>query len=67
MGLYLGQPRSAAVVTEENCVVYGLTAQALTRMERNDPAAAAAFHRFMACLLAERLANTNQTLRAVLD
>jgi len=67
MGLYLQQARSASVVADAPTVVHRLTAEALDRMEHSDPAAAAALHRFMAHLLAERLANTNKTLQALLD
>jgi len=67
IGLYLRQVRSASVVADEPTVVHRLTAEALERMERNAPDAAAALHKFIAQMLAERLANTNKTLQALLD
>jgi hypothetical protein len=36
-------------------------------MHREAPATAAAFHRFVASLLAERLAHANATLQALFD
>jgi hypothetical protein len=36
-------------------------------MERDHPGLAAVLHRFMAKLLAERLASTTRTLQSVLD
>jgi len=41
--------------------------QVTARLEQADPALALAFHRFMVCLLAERLTNSTSTLRSVLE
>ena len=46
---------------------YALTVAALQRMDAEHRGYAAALHRFMANLLAERLPHTTQTLQAVLD
>ena len=67
ISMFLGGTRTASVVTNEPCVVYGLTADRLARLEQADPALALAFHRFMVCLLAERLTNSTGTLRSVLE
>jgi len=67
ISLFLGGPRTASVVTNEPCVVYGLTPAALARLEQAEPALALAFHRFMVCLLAERLTNSTSTLRSLLE
>ena len=67
ISLFLGGPRTASVVTNEPCVVYGLTPANLVRLEQADPALALAFHRFMVCLLAERLTNSTGTLRSMLE
>jgi SulP family sulfate permease len=67
MGLYLGRPRSASVVTDQPTRVYCLSLAALERMHREAPATAAAFHRLVATLLVERLAHANATLQALLD
>jgi len=67
ISLLLGGPRTASVVANELCVVYGLSAAALARLEATDPALALAFHRFMVRLLAERLTNSTRTLRSLLE
>jgi len=36
-------------------------------MERNDPDLATLLHRWMVCLLAERVADSNVTIEALLD
>lgn len=67
IGLYIGLPRTASVVAEDSCTVYRLAASALERMEREDADLAAAFHKFVARRLANRLANTTEVLQSVLD
>lgn len=65
VGLYLGGPRTASVLTESPCMIYCLTAEALQELERDQPEVAAAFHRFMVRRLAERLAMASQILGSV--
>jgi SulP family sulfate permease len=67
IGLYLDQQRLASVVTEEPCTIYRLSAEALQKMERENPALAAAFHEFMVRVLAERVTQQNRTLRALVE
>ncbi len=67
MGLYLGAQASASVVTDRPSTVYALSAAQLQRMEGRDPETAAAFHKFIAQLLSERLQGATQTLQALLD
>lgn len=67
VSLYLGETRSASVVTDEPGVAYRLSEEALKRMSERDPDLASAFHRFIAGLMAERLADNNRTLEALLD
>ena len=67
IGLYLGQPRVASVVTEDACVVLRLSAESLQRMQRENPALASAFHEFMVRVLAERVTQQNRTLRALVE
>jgi SulP family sulfate permease len=67
IGLYLGQPRLASVVTEEPCVIARLSADALHRMQKENPALASAFHEFMVRVLAERVTQQNRTLRALVE
>jgi SulP family sulfate permease len=67
IGLYIGLPRTASVVAEDRASVHRLSAAALTRMERDEPDLAAAFHKFIARRLANRLANTTEVLQKVLE
>ena len=55
LGFYLGTQRSAAVVADQPTVAYVLSQETLARMERDDPAAAHAFHRVVVHLLGERV------------
>ncbi len=67
MGLYLGGCASASVITEQPTLVYRLSAENLKQMEETTPKIALAFHKFIAGLLSERLANANDTLQALLS
>lgn len=67
LGLYTGEIRSAHVRAETPCVVYRLTFEGLRRLEIENPEIAAAFHRFMARLLSERLVSTNRAIQALLE
>jgi CRP-like cAMP-binding protein len=67
IGFYLGTRCTASVITNGPSKAYRLTSAALKRMEAERPELAAAPHRFIADLLAERLLRTTQTLEAVLD
>jgi SulP family sulfate permease len=67
MGMYLGTVRTASVVADRPSKVYRLSRSALKEMERNDPGLAAYLHQWMAHLLAERLADNNRTIEALLD
>jgi len=67
MGMYLGNQRTASVVANRRSVVYRLSRNALNKMERNDPKVAALLHQWIARLLAERLAENNRTIEALLD
>ena len=67
LGFYLDLPRTASVVADKPGKAYRLSVASLARMESEQPQLAAALHRFMAYLLAERLVNTTQTLETLLD
>lgn len=67
IGLYLGQQRLASVVTEEPCIIYRLSLEALHKMEQENAALASAFHEFMVRVLAERVTQQNRTLRALVE
>ncbi|MFN2283513.1 MAG: sulfate permease and related transporter, partial [Anaerolineae bacterium] len=67
IGLYLGSQTSAAVVAEEAGTLYYLSSDNLKKMENEAPALAAAFHKFVAQHLSERLAETTEILQALSD
>ena len=56
--LYLGGRRSASVRTTQPSVLYRLSGAALERMTSEAPELAAAFHRFVAAMLADRMVST---------
>ena len=66
MELYMDQPRSASVVAERPSVIHRLTSAGLARMGDETPDLAAAFHKLIARLLAERLDRNNKTMEALL-
>jgi SulP family sulfate permease len=67
MGMYLGNTRTASVVADRPSKVYRLSRNALKEMEKNEPQLAALLHQWIASLLAERLAENNRTIEALLD
>jgi SulP family sulfate permease len=67
IGLYLGRLTTASVVTDQPTTFYRLSADNLARMEETAPEIAAAFHKFIVCLLGERLADANAALEALVD
>ena len=67
LGLYLRIASTASVVTDRESTFYRLTVEALKQMEENDPKIASAFHRFMVEHLGERLVQTNESLKALID
>jgi SulP family sulfate permease len=67
VGLFLGGKRTASVVAEKPCTIYRLSSDSLQRMRRDDPELALAFHRFVVCLLAERLTSTSNMLRGLTE
>ncbi|MHC4198771.1 MAG: cyclic nucleotide-binding domain-containing protein, partial [Planctomycetota bacterium] len=67
VGWYRRLPRSASVVADTPTSVCRLSGRALSSMEKIAPKRVAAFHKFMAGLLAERIAEQNASLRSLLD
>jgi len=67
IGTYLNKPASATVVTDMPCIIYFLSTESLKKMEQDEPAIAASFHKFMAELISQRLVNSNTTLQALLE
>lgn len=66
VSMYIGGVRTASVVAGSPCTCYRLSAGRLSEMERNAPDLAAALHKFLAGLLAERLAGLSRSLDAAL-
>ena len=62
VGVYLDQPATATVVADVPCMLFRMTAKNLKQLEKDDPAVAGGFHRFMAQFLARRLSQTTDTL-----
>jgi SulP family sulfate permease len=67
IGFYLGAERTAAVRADEPTTIYRLSLANLAVMEKNDPAAAATFHRLIAHLLAERAVHLIRAVDALLQ
>jgi SulP family sulfate permease len=64
---YLGLPRSASVVADEDSSAFRITKDALERMRIENAELAVAFHEFMARATAERLAHNTALLESRLD
>ena len=64
---YTGIARTADVVAEVPTVVLRIDRESIARLEAEEPALAAALHRWLATTLAERLADTRGALDALLD
>ncbi len=67
VALYMDRAATASVITSEPSVVYHLSADAIAKMQADEPAVATAFHTFMARLLAERLVHADHRLQGLLD
>ena len=67
VAMYRNAPRTADVITLQRSVLYRLTSDALDRMETESPQAAASLHEWLARQIAERLAENNDTIEALLD
>jgi sulfate permease, SulP family len=65
VAVYLRLPRSASVVADGETTVVRISGEALAEMHRQDPAAAALLHAFMARELAEKLLAATQQLAAI--
>ena len=59
MGLYTDAPRSAAVITDRDAVLFELTEKNLSKMQIESPEIAKALHRYIITLLAERISFSN--------
>ena len=67
MGLYLDAVRAASVIASRPSAVYRLSSDSLKKMHEQDPEVASLLHEWIARLLAERLADNNRTIEALMD
>jgi SulP family sulfate permease len=67
IALYTGATRTADVVTATRSVVLRLSRSSIERIEADDPALAAALHRWLAWTVADRLGDTMRSFDALLD
>ena len=66
IGLYLGEPRTATVVVDNEISGGKLDQQSFRRMWENDPDIARSFDRAVVVLLSRRLSETNRLLTSVM-
>jgi SulP family sulfate permease len=67
IALYLGRPRTADVIAETPSVVLRLSRASIERMEAEEPELAAALHRWIAEVLAERASDSLRVFDALLE
>ncbi|MBI3159714.1 MAG: SLC26A/SulP transporter family protein [Chloroflexi bacterium] len=67
MQVYSGQAASATVITAGPTVVHYLSSERLAQMEKEQPALAIAFHRFIANVIGARLIQQNRALNDLRD
>ena len=65
MGLYRVMPRGASVRVDEPTVVFRLSQATIDQLEREDPALAHAFHKFVIRTLASRLDFANREVASL--
>lgn len=66
LSLYRAGGRTARVRTLQPSVLYRLSEEQVEELERSDPATASELHRFLAGVMAERLALGNEVIRSLL-
>jgi sulfate permease, SulP family len=64
-GMYLKSKRSATVLTNGPSILYRLSNESLDRMTHEAPHVAAAFHQFVARLLAERMVHATKAVQKI--
>lgn len=65
IGFYLGRPRTADVVTAEQCTMYRLSSTKLRELEKENPEVASKLHQLIVRLLAERVTHLVKTVSAL--
>jgi sulfate permease, SulP family len=63
MGLYTNAPRTAAIVADEDTVLFELNREQLEKMQKEQPEMATSLHYFIISLLAERIALSNKKVQ----
>jgi SulP family sulfate permease len=66
LGLFVGGRRTATVVAEAPCVAQRLSVEALARMEAEDVPLSNQFNRFLATLMADKLADNSRLLEQMM-
>lgn len=66
-GLYMDATRSATVTSNSTTILYRLSVDALQRLTQEAPDLAAAFHRLVARLLAQRIVNTTNPVKSIFN
>jgi sulfate permease, SulP family len=64
VGAYRGDAASATVIADTDCVLKRLSTIGIDILDRADPAAAAAVHRFAASVLADRVLHAERAIRS---
>jgi SulP family sulfate permease len=65
IGFYLGDTRTADVITTERCVMYRLSNKSLIQVEKENPKIASMLHQVMVRLLAERVTQLVKTVNSL--
>ena len=65
LGLYARQKASASVIADEPCTLFYLSPKKLEEMEKDAPEIASALHKFIACIISERVIDTNDALQTL--
>ena len=65
--MYLGSSRAAEVIATQKSTVYKISKRSLKMLEEQNPWAAAAFHQYIASVMAKKLAQSHKFLSSVLD
>lgn len=60
---YLDKPRTASVIVNKKTIAYQLNRSDLEQMKTQDPDANSLLHEFIACVLSERLVETDQLVK----
>ena len=66
LGFYLGSKRNASVIADTPIKVYRLTSESIRSMESSDPEAAAAFHKFIVLIMADKLSHIMSTVETLM-